>query len=354
MPSSEEKNAWKHSFDSVAQELKSRWPDANIVLFGSASNGLSIRNNNDIDVSIEVEEPPSMAVPVAVLPDDASDHDSDDADTTPAWGTSFKSRIIEEASELLEEAGMRDLLSLPRARVPVVKFTVPFTGTKVDVTVNNTLACINTKLLADYCAIDCRLAQLVAIVKHWAKQRAVNDPYLGTLSSYCYVLMCIYHLQTRNPPVLPVLQELPPTFQKQVGEWSTAFFADVDVLKGFGNENKESLAELVWTFFEYWAWKHDYAHGVISIRKGCMLTKEEKDWTKRVGKDRHLMCVEDPFELSHDLGRTVDKQTREVMRKEFYRAATLLRDSQEDPLDQLFLPFQARKKNVTSGYRRNQ
>ena len=120
---------------------------------------------------------------------------------------------------------MAEVLTLPKARVPVVKFVVPKTGTKVcgwgggggggcvhagcarrvltattpglgggtarapppphppthaptqvDVTVNNLLACVNTKLLADYCAIDSRLAPLVALVKHWAKQRAVNDP----------------------------------------------------------------------------------------------------------------------------------------------------------------------------------
>lgn len=50
---------------------------------------------------------------------------------------------------------------------------------QVDVTVNNMLACANTKLLADYCAIDGRLAPLVALVKHWAKNRAVNDAYRG-------------------------------------------------------------------------------------------------------------------------------------------------------------------------------
>ena len=50
---------------------------------------------------------------------------------------------------------------------------------QVDVTVNNMLACANTKLLADYCAIDSRLAPLVALVKHWAKNRAVNDAYRG-------------------------------------------------------------------------------------------------------------------------------------------------------------------------------
>jgi hypothetical protein len=45
-------------------------------------------------------------------------------------------------------------------RVPTVQ---------VDITVNNHLAVTNTKLLADYAAIDGRLAQLVFVIKAWAK-----------------------------------------------------------------------------------------------------------------------------------------------------------------------------------------
>jgi hypothetical protein len=40
-------------------------------------------------------------------------------------------------------------------------------GFKVDVTVNNRLAVINTKLLRDYAAVDARLRPLVLLVKHW-------------------------------------------------------------------------------------------------------------------------------------------------------------------------------------------
>lgn len=42
---------------------------------------------------------------------------------------------------------------------------------QVDITVNNHLAVTNTKLLADYAAIDGRLAQLVFVIKAWAKVR---------------------------------------------------------------------------------------------------------------------------------------------------------------------------------------
>ena len=46
--------------------------------------------------------------------------------------------------------------------------------------------------------------------------------------------------------------------------------------------NRESLAELLWAFFEYWSWNHDYANSVVSVRTGGWLTKAQKDWTRRV------------------------------------------------------------------------
>lgn len=56
--------------------------------------------------------------------------------------------------------------------------------------------------------------------------------------------------------------------------------------------------------------------------------KLEKDWTRRVGNDRHLICIEDPFEITHDLGRVVDKYSIKVLREEFERAAEIM---QYDP-----------------------
>ena len=79
---------------------------------------------------------------------------------------------------------------------------------------------------------------------------------------------------------------------RSVGQWSCNYFDKVEELKGFGSNNKESLAELVWAFFEYWAWRHDYNNSVISVRTGGFLTKSQKEWTKRVGNERHLVCIE--------------------------------------------------------------
>ena len=38
--------------------LKARWPEGSVHLFGSTANCLSITNNNDIDVCLELPELP--------------------------------------------------------------------------------------------------------------------------------------------------------------------------------------------------------------------------------------------------------------------------------------------------------
>ena len=61
------------------------------------------------------------------------------------------------------------------------------------------------------------------------------------------------------------------------------------------------------------------------------------------GSQRVGWCgSQDPFELSHDLGRTMDRQTTCVLHKEFERAASLLRDDAE-PLGRLLEPYRVAK-----------
>ncbi|KDD72610.1 hypothetical protein H632_c3128p0, partial [Helicosporidium sp. ATCC 50920] len=326
------------AFEAVRGLLLGRFPRRPVRLFGSVANGLSVRGNNDLDVCLE--------------------HDGGERE---ALGV-----VAVEVGELLREAGMEQILVLPKARVPVVKFVVPLAvvdallgGAEAqeegddatppapplplhcDVVINHGLGSVNTKLLATYCAVDARLPALVALVKRWAKARRVNSPYHGTLSSYAYVLLCVFHLQTRSPPVLPVLQDMEPTFRARVGGWDCAFCDDLSRLRDFGAANRESLAELLWTFFEQLAWDPSLNRTVVSVRTGRRLSKASKGWVQRIGTERHLLCIEDPLDTSHDLGRTVDAQTRGVLHKEFARAATILRD-RDRPLAVLFEPYEPR------------
>ncbi|KAI8468796.1 MAG: hypothetical protein J3K34DRAFT_386132 [Monoraphidium minutum] len=314
VPPEEEVARHRTAFQGLASLLRARWPGAGVSVFGSAANGLGVRDNNDIDVSLSLE----------------GLEDSREA----------KGEVVEELARLLEAAGdlVGDLFAIPRARIPVIKLTHQGArGGGVDITLNNDLAVANTALLRDYASLDPRLRQLVMLIKHWAKRRRVNDAYTGTLSSYAYCLMAVAHLQTRAPPALPVLQERPATKRQTIGGWVCDYCDDLPSLAGFGSANTESLAELLASFFQYWAAGHDYRGAVVTIRRSAPLTKAEKGWTMRVGTERHLVCIEDPFETSHDLGRTVGPNGADRLRGEFRAAWRALREA-PDPAARLFAP----------------
>lgn len=44
-----------------------------------------------------------------------------------------------------------------------------------DINVNNTLALLNTEMIKTYVAVDPRVRPLIMIIKHWTKQRFLND-----------------------------------------------------------------------------------------------------------------------------------------------------------------------------------
>ncbi|MFS7924989.1 putative polynucleotide adenylyltransferase [Helianthus anomalus] len=308
IPPEEEKEKQKQLMALLNKHVTNEWPKAQLFLYGSCANSFGFRKS-DIDVCLAMG----------------------DADVD-------KSEILLRLADILKSDNLENVQALTRARVPIVKLMDPITGISCDICVNNMLAVVNTKLLLDYSKIDVRLRQLAFIVKHWAKSRGVNETYQGTLSSYAYVLMCIHFLQQRTPSILPCLQGMEVTYKVNVDNVECCYFDQVEKLQGFGSRNGESIAQLVWAFFNYWAYCHDYTNDVISIRMGSLISKREKDWTRRIGNDRHLICIEDPFEVSHDLGRVVDKRSIRVLREEFERAAEILQYD-PNPCVKLFEPY---------------
>ncbi|PSS13993.1 UTP:RNA uridylyltransferase [Actinidia chinensis var. chinensis] len=308
IPPEEEKGNRKQLLTLLEKLVSKEWPEAQLFLYGSCANSFGV-SKSDIDVCLAIEDP------------DVN-----------------KSDVLLKLADILQSDNLQNVQALTRARVPIVKLKDPVTGISCDICINNVLAVVNTKLLRDYAKIDVRLQQLAFIVKHWAKSRRVNETFKGTLSSYAYVLMCIHFLQQRKPAILPCLQGMERTYVVNVDNIECAYFDQVEKLSGFGSPNRESIAQLVWAFFNYWAYCHDYANDVISVRTGSMLSKRVKDWTRRIGNDRHLICIEDPFETSHDLGRVVDKYSIKVLREEFERAAEIMQHD-PNPCVKLFDPY---------------
>ena len=261
---------------------------------------------------------------------------------------------IQAIADLLVELKMLEVTSRATARIPIVNFKDSLTGLDCDISFNNPLAIANTKLLRTYSDIDKRVIELAFIIKHWVKQRHINSPGEGTLSSYGYIICLIHYLQTlashsrpnftssTASPLVPNLQRLPPTWGgTDVGpaasvpvkvlvkhptegvECNTYFYSPVpnkpDLLGQFSARNKQSTAELLIGFFHYYAWEFDYRKNVISIQSTASVTKlfkaESNGWNQH---DR--ISIEDPFEVWYDIAHVVKEKNFVLIRGEFLRA----------------------------------
>ncbi len=312
-----------------------------LTLYGSSANMLA-NKASDADICLEVDE--------------------------EKFGD--KASVVTKLGALLGEegSGFGEVQALESARVPVVKFMHLKSGLHCDICVNNTLALHNTKLIRDYITLDPRVRKLAYVIKHWAAQRAINKPFEGFFSSYGLVLMLISSMQIVTPPVLPCLQAIPPGLGRQealefsyrlaygdipeecrprvpvrdVQGWNVYSYPHAEHLAGFGANNKMNLGELLGHFFHTWGTVFDPEKEVASVRIGRLITKEDKDWTVSETRNRHLMCVEDPFDLNHDLGRNVDRRTFKTLRNEFERSARLIQEGQ--PLNKVAQPYKFQKK----------
>ena len=146
--------------------------------------------------------------------------------------------------------------------------------------------------------------------------------------------MVINFLQTRQPPILPSLQMLPHR-QRFSNGIDVGFCVDPALWKDYGLKNTETLGGLLYAFFvkylqpaggsnDRFAFEFDYDNEVISVRTGGSLRKSDKlEWLKEHNKS---LCVEEPFNISRNLGNTADDATVKGLRLEFRRAVHYLAD----------------------------
>ncbi|GAA5856178.1 hypothetical protein JCM9279_000927 [Rhodotorula babjevae] len=291
-------------------------PGAKLLPFGSMANGFALKNS-DMDLCCFLAKDAPVRAPA---------------------------ELVELLGRLIEQETNFYVKMLPRARIPIIKLTMPATpacpaGVACDIGFENRLALENTRLLLTYAMVDSRLRTLVLFLKVWTKRRKINNPYRGTLSSYGYVLLVIHFLaHVKQPPVLPNLQRLPlpdatPLDDLTYDGHDIAFFDDVDALPSvFQTLNTDSAGELLIDFFRYWSKEFNYAHQVVSIRsdKGTV-QKVAKGWhtdfefdPELIVRDQHKLCIEDPFQLDYNVARTVTRDGLYTIRGEFMRAFRIL------------------------------
>ncbi|XP_061681490.1 terminal uridylyltransferase 4 isoform X5 [Syngnathoides biaculeatus] len=271
---------------------------AQLCLFGSSKNGFGF-HDSDLDICMTLEG-----------------HET-------AEKLNCKEIIENLAKVLKNHAGLRNILPITTAKVPIVKFEHRQSGLEGDISLYNTLAQHNTRMLAMYAALDERVQFLGYMMKVFAKRCDIGDASRGSLSSYAYILMVIYFLQQRQPPVIPVLQEIfdgTRVPQKIVDGWNAFFFDDLEDLHqhlSMMELNTESVGELWLGLLRFYTEEFDFKEHVISIRQKKRLTTFEKQWTSK------CIAIEDPFDLNHNLGAGVSRKMTNFIMKAFINGRKL-------------------------------
>jgi hypothetical protein len=145
--------------------------------------------------------------------------------------------------------------------------------------------------------------------------------------------MIFSFLQRRNPPILPSLQKMPDDKKSVVNGKLSPFADDVDAIRSRGNDNKESLAELLFAFFRHYGYEFPYSTSVVSIREGRMVSRNEKGWDDYVvnKEARCRLCVEEPFNTERNLGNSADDYAWNGIHREIRRAFEFLADGDRRP-----------------------
>uniref|UniRef100_A0A8K9X963 CCHC-type domain-containing protein n=1 Tax=Oncorhynchus mykiss TaxID=8022 RepID=A0A8K9X963_ONCMY len=280
----------EHILQDLESFVKRQFTGARLRLFGSSKNGFGFKQS-DLDICMVL-----------------------DGQET-AEGLDCIS-IIESLARLLRKhPGLRNILPITTAKVPIVKFYHARTGLEGDISLYNTLALHNTRLLASYAAIDPRVKILCYVTKVFAKLCDIGDASRGSLSSYGFTLMVLFYLQQRNPPVIPVLQEIYDEEKKPevlVDGWNVYFYDDLDKLpERWQQKNLESVGALWLGLLQFYTETFDFREYVISIRQSAALTTFNKQWTSK------YIVIEDPFDLNHNLGAGLSRRMTNFIMKAF-------------------------------------
>ncbi|KAL9097528.1 MAG: hypothetical protein Q9165_000424 [Trypethelium subeluteriae] len=195
---------------------------------------------------------------------------SSDSDVDICITTSMKElEKVCMLAEVLARNGMQKVVCVSSAKVPIVKIWDPELKLACDLNVNNADALENTRMIKTYVQTDDRVRPLAMIIKYWTSRRIINDA----------------------------------------------------ALRGYGQANKETLGQLLFQFFRQHGYGIDYEKSVISVRKGRLLTREDKGWAM----ERRL-CVEEPFNTYRNLGNSADDYSFHGIHEEMRRAFDLLAD----------------------------
>jgi len=256
--SKEEMSQRRQIISKLADIVHSKWPSAQVIPYGSFSTGLAL-SFSDLDFVIMGVS--ALQQPLQPLFDLASG---------------------------LTQSGLFDKLDvITTAKIPLIKTVHKASGIACDIVFGVQTGLQSCDLTKEYLKKYPELKPLTLFLKYYLYRRGLNSSYTGGLSSYQTLLLLVNHLQLNED--------------------------QASIHRDLGNT--------LINFLEFYGIQFDYEKFGIRIRGGgSYFEKSEKNWVNP--HQRRALCIEDPHNSDHDLGRTVFEI--ETIRQHFEQSYLLL------------------------------
>ena len=292
-----------------------------LLAYGSAASRLG-QHGSDLDVTLLFEPPGPMGATVVL-----------DVELQRSLiGHLHRALLSHALSSPVGQWLSVEALQRPGARYPLLRLIDARTRMRVDLSVCQHLGVLNTALVRAYTELTPVVPQLALFVKLWSQRRRVNEPTHGMLSSYTWSLLVIFSLQARAG--LPSLQaesltsRVPRRYvRRDDGATFDCTFHEQPLSWALGHT--VSLGQALRTFFDFWA-SFDYARHAASVRVGGALPRAAPADGTVSGSASfgwRTFGIEDPFEVTRDLGSVLTDETFAITRAEVQRAAARLHEN---------------------------
>ncbi|KAI3725153.1 hypothetical protein L1987_64930 [Smallanthus sonchifolius] len=198
--------------------------------------------------------------------------------------------------------GVQPIMS---AKVPIVKVVDTGTGIECDLSVENRDGISKSLIIRFITSIDQRFQKLSFLMKAWAKAHGINSSKDRTLNSLSIILLVAFHLQTRDPPILPPFSAI-----LKDGEDLASVKKSVRNFHNYGVRNRETLSELFVSFLLKLA-------SVEKLwPKGLCASPYLGHWTSKTwGTKIANISVEDFTDRTQNVARAVGKSEVEEIYK---------------------------------------
>jgi len=341
----------KEVCNAVENVLKTEFPDCKAFAYGSSASGLGAEGC-DLDMYVEL----------GYNAKDEAFHE-----ISNIKGGRF--RTVKVCNILRRVERFKSALAVTNARTPIIQLRERFTRIKCDINVVSSMGVKNTEFLA-FCTVqDNRFRILVSILKYFCSQHGIISSGRGDhMNSYTLVLMVLFFLQKRG--ILYPLEVLQKGIEREEIEgWNFAFCQDLSKLPEL-RPNPSSKFKLLSDFFEFYVnFHYDYVICPLTgqhvkkynMAQGIYLPKvlEGAPFFGRKGEKLELnkaIVVQDPFELTRNVGHAVSRKRHEHMVEEFKTASKLMKDLKGKKTNvkfwMLFEPNMISYKNIlTSEYK---